>query len=139
MKIGRQFMAVEAAQEIDGNWVGKEKSRYDFTLKFLEQKTTTRGYMVYRMQDRRGNLFIAFDGRSEWETEEKNIDSLGAPIDPDQGEILRTTLAAGDCFTCKATVNRHDIVNSMKYGDDSKFKQTVLNRIKLNKYIGTVE
>ena len=129
-------MPPEAAQEIEGHWVGQEKSRYDFTLKLLETKTTTRGYMVYRMKDRYGNQFIAFDGREQWEIEQENIDSFGAPIDPDQGEIFRYILENNDCFTCKATVNRHDIAN-FKYGSpDSKYKQTVLNRIKLNKYIG---
>ena len=129
-------MPPEAAQEIEGHWVGQEKSRYDFTLKLLETKTTTRGYMVYRMKDRYGNQFIAFDGREQWEIEEKNADSFGVPIDPDEGEIIRHTLEKGDCFTCKATVNRHDIAN-FKYGSpDSKYKQTVLNRIKLNKFIG---
>jgi len=129
-------MPPEAAQEIEGHWVGQEKSRYDFTLKLLETKTTTRGYMVYRMKDRYGNQFIAFDGREQWEIEQENIDSFGVPIDPDQGETFRYTLENNDCFTCKATVNRHDIAN-FKYGSpDSKYKQTVLNRIKLNKYIG---
>ena len=128
-------MPPEAAQEIEGHWVGKEKERYDFTLKLVEQKSTTRGYMVYRMTDKFGNLFIAFDGRAEWEIEEKNIDSFGVPIDPDEGEIIRYILQNGDCFTCKATVNRHDIAN-FKYGSpDSKHKQTVLNRIKLNKLV----
>ena len=129
-------MPPEATQEIEGNWVGQEKSRYDFTLKLLETKTTTRGYMVYRMKDRYGNQFIAFDGREQWEIEQENIDSFGVPIDPDQGETFRYTLENNDCFTCKATVNRHDIAN-FKYGSpDSKYKQTVLNRIKLNKFIG---
>ena len=54
-------------KETEGLWVGKEKERYDFTLKLLEQKSTTRGYWVYRMEDKHGNLFIAFDGRENWE------------------------------------------------------------------------
>ena len=56
----------ETDQELQGQWVGQEKSRYDFTLKLLEQKSTTRGYFVYRMTDRYGNFFIAFDGREQW-------------------------------------------------------------------------
>ena len=66
---------------IEGEWVGKEKERYDFTLKLLEQKTTTRGYFVYRMTDRHGNIFIAFDGRSQWNFENSRtgeIEELGA-------------------------------------------------------------
>ena len=129
-------MPVEKNQETEGHWIGKEKERYDFVLKLIEQKSTTRGYWVYRLTDKFGNLFIAFDGREQWEIEQENIDSFGVPIDPDQGETFRYTLENNDCFTCKATVNRHDIAN-FKYGSpDSKYKQTVLNRIKLNKYIG---
>ena len=107
--------------EPDGYWVGKEKSRYDFVLKLIEQKSTTRGYWVYRMKDRHGNMFIAFDGREEW----PSVD----------GSIVVT----GDCFTCKATVNRHDIVDYKYGGPDSKHKQTVLNRIKLGKLIEKTE
>ena len=129
-------MPPEAAQEIDGHWVGKEKERYDFVLKLLEQKSTTRGYFVYRMTDRHGNFFIAFDGREEWEIEEKNIDSFGTPIDPDEGEIIKYILQNGDCFTCKATVNRHSI-NTFKYGTpNTPHKETVLNRIKLGRFLG---
>ena len=42
--------------ELDGHWVGKEKSRYDFVLKLLEKKSTSRGYFVYRMTDKQGNF-----------------------------------------------------------------------------------
>ena len=106
--------------ELDGHWVGKEKSRYDFVLKLLEKKSTSRGYFVYRMTDKFGNLFIAFDGRAEW----------------DLGDH---TLTSGDCFTCKATVNRHDIVDYKYGGPNSKHKQTVLNRIVLKEFIGRVD
>ena len=110
--------------EPDGYWVGKEKSRYDFVLKLIEQKSTTRGYWVYRMKDRHGNMFIAFDGREEWPL-----------ITPGCTHMVAT----GDCFTCKATVNRHDIVD-YKYGSpDSQYKQTVLNRIKLGKLVEKTE
>ena len=116
-------MPTEAAQEIEGHWVGKEKSRYDFVLKLVEQRSTTRGYWVYRMTDRHGNLFIAFDGREEWREEDGN----------------NQLFVNGDCFSCKATVNRHDIAN-YKYGSpESKHKQTVLNRIKLGKIIEKTE
>ena len=113
----------ETDQELDGNWVGKEKQRYDFVLKLVEQRATTRGYWVYRMTDRHGNLFIAFDGREEWREEDAN----------------NQLFVNGDCFTCKATVNRHDIA-SYKYGSpESKHKQTVLNRIKLGKILEQTE
>ena len=88
-----QYMEEGQLDSIEGDWVGKEKKRYDFTLKLLEQKTTTRGYFVYRMTDRHGNIFIAFDGRSQWNFENSRT-----------GEIDQ--LGAGECFTCKATVNR---------------------------------
>jgi hypothetical protein len=114
----------ETDQEIDGLWVGKEKERYDFVLKLVEQRSTTRGYWVYRMTDRHGNLFIAFDGREEWREGDGGNNQL---------------FGNGDCFTCRATVNRHDIAN-YKYGSpDSKHKQTVLNRIKLGKLIEKTE
>ena len=113
----------ETDQEIDGLWVGKEKERYDFVLKLVEQRSTTRGYWVYRMTDRYGNLFIAFDGREEWREEDGN----NQLILPDE------------CFTCRATVNRHDIANYKYGGPDSKHKQTVLNRIKLGKLIEKTE
>ena len=116
-------MPPETAEELEGQWVGKEKSRYDFTLKLLEQKTTTRGYFVYRMTDRHGNIFIAFDGRSQWNFENSRT-----------GEI--DDLGPYDCFTCKATVNRHDIADFKYGGPDSHHKQTVLNRIKLKSFIG---
>ena len=112
--------------ELDGNWVGKEKSRYDFVLKLLEKKSTSRGYFVYRMTDKQGNFYIAFDGRSDWNFE---IPGIGEP----------RTLEHGECFTCKATVNRHDIANYKYGGSDSKHKQTVLNRIKLKAFIGRTD
>ena len=111
-------MPTETVYEVEGHWVGKTKSRYDFTLKLLEQKSTTRGYFVYRMTDKFGNLFIAFDGRSDWQGEDDH------------------KLHDGDCFTCRATVNRQDIANYKYGGPDSKHKQTVLNRIKLKTFIG---
>jgi len=111
-------------QEIDGLWVGKEKERYDFVLKLVEQRSTTRGYWVYRMTDRYGNLFIAFDGREEWREGEGGNNQL---------------IGNMDCFTCRATVNRHDIPNYKYGGPDSKHKQTVLNRIKLGKLIEKTE
>ena len=129
MKIGRQFMEAEATQELEGRWVGKEKKRYDFVLKLIEQKSTTRGFKVYRMKDRHDNVFIAFDGRNEWQIE-KELPGI------------KYTLETGDCFSCKATVNRHDI--GEVYGSaegplGSRYKQTVLNRIKLNKIIAVAK
>ena len=112
-------------KETEGLWVGKEKERYDFTLKLLEQKSTTRGYWVYRMEDKHGNLFIAFDGRENWEL----------PHYQNTSDDFDHRLQKGDCFTCKATVNRHDKANFKFGGPESKYKQTVLNRIKLGKFV----
>ena len=39
----------------------------------------------------------------------------------------------GDCFSCKATINRHGI-NTYKYGKREPFKETVLNRMKFNQF-----
>ena len=123
----------ETDQELQGQWVGQEKSRYDFTLKLLEQKSTTRGYFVYRMTDRYGNFFIAFDGREQWNLPGTKEGTHENDYEDDH------RLQKGDCFTCKATVNRHDIAQ-YKYGSpDSKYKQTVLNRIKLGKLIEKTE
>ena len=130
----------ETDQELEGLWVGQEKKRYEFTLKLLEKKSTTRGYWVYRMTDRHGNLFIAFDGREQWDlpatkafTHESQHQSMP------EGYTGDHRLQDGDCFTCKATVNRHDIATYKYGGPDSKHKQNVLNRIKLKEFVGRTD
>ena len=123
-------------KEIEGHWGGKEKERYDFVLKLLEQKSTTRGYWVYRMTDKFGNLFIAFDGREEWDLPyTKEFTHEEQHRKQPEGYTGDHRLQTGDCFTCKATVNRHDKANFKFGGPDSKYKQTVLNRIKLGKFV----
>ena len=127
-------------KETEGHWVGKEKERYDFVLKLLEQKSTTRGYWVYRMTDKFGNLFIAFDGREEWDLPyTKEFTHEEQHRKQPEGYTGDHRLQKGDCFTCKATVNRHDIANFKYGGPDSKHKQTVLNRIKLKEFIGRTD
>ena len=127
-------------KEIEGHWVGKEKERYDFVLKLLEQKSTTRGYMVYRMTDKFGNLFIAFDGREEWDLPyTKEFTHEEQHRKQPEGYTGDHRLQTGDCFTCKATVNRHDKANFKFGGPDSEYKQTVLNRIKLKEFIGRTD
>ena len=103
---------------LEGNWVGQEKTRYDFVLKYLSSNSTARGYNVYSFQDRNYNRFLAF---LDCETI-----SIGPDCEP---------LAIGDCFSCKATVNRHGI-NTYKYGKRNPFKETVLNRIKFKSWLG---
>ena len=43
----------------DGHWVGKEKERYNFVLKYLSGNSTSRGYCVHNFKDRNGARFIA--------------------------------------------------------------------------------
>ncbi len=50
-----------------------------------------------------------------------------------KADVVYRSLREGDCFTCRATVNRHSI---NAFDPTNKFKQTVLNRIKYNKYLG---
>ena len=121
--------------DTEGHWVGKAKERYDLVLKYLSGNTTSRGYCVHSFVDKNGARFLAFQDTIDIVIEEKNINSFGAPIDPDSGEIIKHELVTGDCFTCKATVNRHGI-NNYKYGGKEPFKETVLNRIKFKKYLG---
>ena len=106
------------ASALEGNWVGKEKTRYDFVLKYLSGHSTSRGYYVHSFQDRNYNRFLAF---LDCETI-----SIGPDCEP---------LAIGDCFSCKATVNRHG-VNTYKSSVQNSFKETVLNRIKFKDLLG---
>jgi len=118
-------------EETLGNWVGKEKTRYDFVLKYLSGNKTSRGYCVHSFVDKNGSRFLAFQDVIDIVIEEDNI-PVSDTFDPDAGEKIRHELVTGDCFTCKATVNRHSINN---YEDES-FKETVLNRVKFKKYLG---
>ena len=112
-----------AFDEAEGHWVGELKQQYSFVLKYLEMKTTSRGYFVHRFMDKRGAQFIAFDGREKLEV---------AMSDASPSKELEPM----DCFTCKATVTRHSI-NTFKYGTpNTPYKETVLNRISLGKFLG---
>ena len=111
-----QVVGEEDNSRLQGNWVGQERTRYDFVLKFLSSNSTTRGYYVHNFQDRKGNRFLAF-------------------LDCEYIKIEDQELSTGDCFGCKATVNRHGI-NTYKYGDNEPFKETILNRMKFKTYIG---
>ena len=107
---------------IEGHWVGQEKKRYDFVLKYLSGHSTSRGYAVHNFVDKKGARFLAF-----LDTETLRV----------EGPAADHELVTGDCFTCKATVNRHGI-NNYKYGDKEPFKETVLNRMKFKKYLGRI-
>ena len=111
--------------EPEGHWVGKEKKRYDFVLKYLSGNSTSRGNCVHNFKDRNGARFIAFIDASEILIEEEDSG----------GEFQEHAIKTGDCFTCKATVNRHGI-NTYKHGSKGTYKETVFNRIKFYKYIG---
>ena len=100
---------------VEGQWVGQEKTRYDFVLKYLSGNATVRGYNVHSFQDRNGNRFLAF-------------------LDCEKIDIENNKLQTGDCFSCKATVNRHGI-NTYNYGTRNPFKETVLNRIKFKAFL----
>jgi len=93
-------------KEIEGHWVGKEKERYDFTLKL-----------------------------PEWLVDNHLIKEEEGTITDDDETVSVHPLVNGDCFTCKATVNRHDKAKFKYGGPDSEHKQTVLNRIKLGKFV----
>ena len=102
-----------------GNFVGKEKQRYDMTLKYLNGKLTSRGFFIHNFADRNGNSLMCFSDNERIRLHEEGV-----------GQVL---LQEGDCFTCRATVNRHSVND---FDPTNKYKQTVLNRIKYNKYLG---
>jgi glyoxylate utilization-related uncharacterized protein len=98
-----------------GSYVGKEKQRYDMTLKYISWSATSRGFYIHQFVDKHGNSLMCF------------ADSQRIYLGQEH------KLVDGDCFTCRATVNRHSI---NAFDPTNKFKQTVLNRIKYNKYLG---
>ena len=117
----RDFETQYPEGDLVGNWVGEEKTRYDFVLKYLSGRSTSRGYFVHSFKDRNDNRFLAF------------LDCETISIGPDFDKV-----SVGDCFTCKATVNRHG-TNTFKYGSQDPFKETVLNRIKFKSWLGTTD
>ena len=117
----RDFETQYPEGDLVGNWVGEEKTRYDFVLKYLSGRSTSRGYFVHSFKDRNDNRFLAF------------LDCETISIGPDFDKV-----SVGDCFTCKATVNRHG-TNTFKYGSQDPFKETILNRIKFKSWLGTTD
>ena len=116
------------ATEPEGQWVGTEKKRYSFVLKYLNGNSTRRGYHVHSFEDRNNSRFLCFDNRERITVVDEHDIIEGMPD---------KELVSGDCFTCDATINRHS-VNTYKYGSGQPFKETVLNRIKFGKYLGRV-
>ena len=113
------------AQELEGNWVGREKTRYNFVLKYLSGHATNRGYYVHSFQDKSGNRFLSF------------LDCETITI-PNREDAEDYQISPGDCFSCKATVNRHSVntFRCPREGSAGAFKETVLNRIKFKEFIG---
>ena len=114
----------KALDSVEGSWVGTEKKRYDFVLKYLSGHSTNRGYAVHNFVDKNGARYLAF-----LDNETLNVS------DGTEGQYHE--LVNGDCFTCKATINRHSI-NTYKYGKQEPYKETVLNRMKFYAFIGRV-
>ena len=109
----------------NGNFVGKEKQRYDMTLKYISGKSTSRGFYIHTFTDRNGNSLMCFSDYRRIEIQDDTVES--------KADVVYRSLVEGDCFTCRATVNRHSVND---FDPTNKFKQTVLNRIKYNKYLG---
>ena len=105
----------------NGNFVGKEKQRYDMTLKYISGKSTSRGFYIHTFTDRNGNSLMCFsDNRYLY------IEGIDTPD---------TMIKKDDVFNCRDKVNRHSIND---FDPANKIKQTVLNRIKYNKYLGNL-
>ena len=107
--------------EPTGSFVGKVRKRYDMTLKYVSGKSTSRGFYVHNFVDRKGNSLMCFS------------DSEYLYIEVKTGPDIE--IKKGDCMTCRATVNRHSIND---FDPTYKIRQTVLNRIKYNKYLGNL-
>ena len=108
-----------------GSFVGKEKKRYDMTLKYVSGKGTSRGFYIHNFVDREDNNLMCF-------SDNKSIEIIDNTTESKADAVYRT-LVEGDCFTCRATVNRHSVND---FDPTNKFKQTVLNRIKYQRYLG---
>ncbi len=103
-----------------GVYVGKEKKRYDMTLKYMGNYETRRGFTVHNFMSKEGAQLMCFSDMTQ----------IRVPFIKN-GDLH--ILSEGDIFTCRATVNRHSIND---FDPNNKFKQTVLNRIKYNNYLG---
>jgi len=114
-----QKVELHKNDEPKGSYVGTLKTRYDMVLKFISVKDTSRGFYIQNFLDKSGNHLISFS------------DNKSIVIDDPSVQFVE--IREGDCFTCRATVNRHSINN---FNPENKFKQTIINRVKYNKYLG---
>ena len=117
MEKREELKEVHKDDEPMGSYVGTLKTRYDMVLKFISVRDTSRGFWVQTFQDKTGNQLMTFS-----DTRNILLDGLSPQ-----------TITEGDCFTCRATVNRHSVND---FDPLNKVKQTVINRIKYNKYLG---
>lgn len=115
-----QLIEKHKNDEPNGYYVGKEKQRYNMTLKYLSTNGTSRGYFIHNFTDKEGNSLMCFSDNEKIRIQEPSV-------------IEGFVLSEGDVFTCRATVNRHSISS---FDPTYKVKQTVLNRIKYYKYLG---
>jgi len=115
-------------KEAENYWVGNLKGRYDFVLKYLGGNSTSRGYTVHKFEDRKGRKFLTYN---DFKPDEIEVSFPAEAINRLSGESYR--LKTDDCFTCKATVIRHDINN---FRVDVPFKETILNRVIFNELLG---
>ena len=118
---------IYAKFEPNGSYVGTEKKRYDMTLKYISGRTSQRGFTVHNFTNKEGQSLMCFSNDSQIRVE---VELVGGNPRNDMGLHI---LGEGDCFTCRATVNRHTVND---FDPSNKFKQTVLNRIKYFYYIG---
>jgi len=120
-KLASRIPYDENAEPI-GNWVGKEKKRYDFVLKYIKGNQTSRGFSVHKFKDRHSNAFTIFSDHEK----------IPVILDPKGDAYLKR----GDIVKVKATVNRHSM-NTHKFNSEgAPIKETVLNRPKFNEIIG---
>ena len=115
-----QKVELHKNDEPKGSYVGTLKTRYDMVLKFISVRDTSRGFWVQTFQDKTGNQLMTFS-----DTRNILLDGLSPQ-----------TITEGDCFTCRATVNRHSVND---FDPLNKVKQTVINRIKYHRYLGRKE
>jgi hypothetical protein len=92
------------------------------TLKYVSRKSTSRGFYIHNFVDREDNSLMCFSNNRYLYIEGTDT--------PD------TMIKKGDCIACRATVNRHSIND---FDPTNKIKQTILNRIKYNKYLGNLK
>jgi len=114
------LMTKHVNDEPIGAYVGELKKRYNMTLKLVGVRRTNRGFYVMNFVNREGSQLMCF-----------NQDSyLVAKGDISPKSKIQEI---GDCFTCRATVNRFSVQD---FDPTNKFKQTVINRITVDKWLG---